>query len=209
MGKDPNAPKRNLSAYMMFCNAKRAGVVKKNPTLKMVQISPIIAEMWRNASAAEKKPFEQKAAKAKAAYQVKLAKYQQTAAYANFKSASGASSLLKDICKKHGIEAPRGKKAKFPKDPKAPKRASSSFFLWANDNRPRLMKKHKNDVSAVGKALGVEWKTVSADVRAKYQTQADKAKSKYESKMNAYKKTASFKKFEAARKEFTKMKKKL
>merc|ERR1712154_331896 len=140
---------------------------------------------------------------------VKLAKYQQSEDYANFKAGNGEAKLLKSICKKHGLDAPRGKKAKFPKDPKAPKRAPSAFFLFANDQRPKLMKKHNNSVSEVGKALGAAWKNASADLKAKYDAKANKGKASYTSKMNAYKKTASFKKYESARTEFTKMKKKL
>jgi len=140
---------------------------------------------------------------------VKLAKYQQSEDYANFKAGNGEAKLLKSICKKHGLDVPRGKKAKFPKDPKAPKRAPSAFFLFANDQRPKLMKKHNNSVSEVGKALGAAWKNVSADLKAKYDAKANKGKASYTSKMNAYKKTASFKKYESARTEFTKMKKKL
>jgi len=207
--KDPNAPKRPMSGYMLFCNANRKSVQKKNPSLKMTELSGVLGKMWKSASASEKKSFQAEAAKAKKKYDVALRKYKETPEYAAFQGSKGASDLLKKICKAHDIPAPRGKKAKFPKDPNAPKRASSAFFLWSGDQRPKLMKKHGNNVAAVGKALGAAWKNIDAHTKAKYQTKADKAKTQYTSQFNKYQKSKSFKKYEAARKDFNKQKKKL
>merc|ERR1711959_265695 len=36
--KDPNAPKRNLSAYFFFMNDQRPKVVKSNPDLKVTEV---------------------------------------------------------------------------------------------------------------------------------------------------------------------------
>jgi hypothetical protein len=53
--KDPDAPKRNKSAYMFFCDDKRAEVKKEFPELKMTDISKKLAEKWKALSDAEKK----------------------------------------------------------------------------------------------------------------------------------------------------------
>ena len=53
--KDPDAPKRNKSAYMFFCEAKRADVKKANPDLKMTDISKKLAEQWRELTKDDKK----------------------------------------------------------------------------------------------------------------------------------------------------------
>jgi structure-specific recognition protein 1 len=53
--KDPDAPKRNKSAYMFFGNAKRADVKKKFPDLKMTDVSKKIAELWKAIDADDKK----------------------------------------------------------------------------------------------------------------------------------------------------------
>merc|ERR1711879_1004696 len=140
---------------------------------------------------------------------IAMEKYKKTPEYAKFQDQSQVVSLLKKVCKDHGMEAPRGKKARFPKDPNAPKRAQSAFFLWANDNRASLMKKHNNNVGAVGKALGEMWKTTSDSQKAKYVSKAEKNKAAYQTKINAYKKTNKFKKYEEARKAFGKAKTKL
>ncbi|KAG1064673.1 hypothetical protein G6F42_026959 [Rhizopus arrhizus] len=40
--KDPNAPKRNLSSYMLYSQSVRPDVVKQNPTVRPVDIAKII-----------------------------------------------------------------------------------------------------------------------------------------------------------------------
>lgn len=208
MGKDPNAPKRPMSSYMLFCNSKRAAVTKKNPSLKMTEIAPILAKMWKAISPSEKKKFDAQAAKAKKEYAVKLRKYQETPEYAAFKDTGKELALLKKVCKKHGLKH-RGKKVKFPKDENAPKRAASGFFLFSNDNRSKMMKKYNNSVSLAGKALGESWKNMGASAKSKYEAMAAKQKTAYAKKLATYQKSANYKKYTAARAEFNKMKKKL
>lgn len=209
MGKDKNAPKRPMSVYMLYCNSKRAMVDKKHPNLKMTEKAGILAKLWNNATAGDKKKFEGQNKQSKAKYAKVLAKYQKTPEYAAFQDKGKVIALLKEVCKKHKMTAPRGKKTKFPSDPNAPKRSLSGFFLWANENRPALLKKKKNDVAAVGKALGAGWQSLGSDVKAKFQAKAEKGKAVYQKKLNAYKKTSKFTKYDAARTEFNKMKKKL
>ena len=73
--KDPNAPKRNLSAYFFFMNDHRPKVVKSNPDLKVTEVGKKLGELWRAMSDSEKAPYVKKAdadkiryEKAKAAY---------------------------------------------------------------------------------------------------------------------------------------------
>jgi len=60
---------------MLFCKDHRAAVVKKNPKEPVTEIAKILAKMWNKATAAEKKPFEKDAEKAKAKYQIEMKKY--------------------------------------------------------------------------------------------------------------------------------------
>lgn len=50
----------------------------------------------------------------------------------------------------------KSKGVKKAKDPNAPKRAMSAFFIWMNENRDRI-KKPGMSVGDVAKAAGVEW----------------------------------------------------
>ncbi|KAE9026697.1 hypothetical protein PF005_g290 [Phytophthora fragariae] len=45
--KDPNAPKRALSAYFFFCNEIRQEVRDENPNKRITEIATLLAERWR------------------------------------------------------------------------------------------------------------------------------------------------------------------
>ncbi|KAI8067538.1 putative high-mobility group non-histone chromosomal protein, partial [Gongronella butleri] len=73
--KDPNAPKRGLSAYMFFSQDKREQVKAENPNVSFGQIGKILGEKWGAMSEADKKPYVQKAEKDKARYEAEKAAY--------------------------------------------------------------------------------------------------------------------------------------
>jgi hypothetical protein len=67
--KDPAAPKKNKSSYLFFVTEKRAQVVSDFPELKGKDIVSKLAELWRELSDDEKKPFVDLAAKDKIRYE--------------------------------------------------------------------------------------------------------------------------------------------
>jgi len=75
-----------------------------------------------------------------------------------------------------------------------PKRPLSAFFLFAAEHRPQVRKDlEKNTkegvkvrVGDIAKKIGVMWKAVDADEKAKFQKLADAEKSKYQDAMAAY-----------------------
>lgn len=74
--------------------------------------------------------------------------------------------------------------SKKTKDPNAPKRAMSAFFLWMQENRDRL-KKPGMSVADVAKAAGVEWgKLVD---KSEWEKRAQDDKKRYERDIAAYK----------------------
>ncbi|GER55809.1 high mobility group B1 [Striga asiatica] len=106
-------------------------------------------------------------------------------------------------------KAKKGTKVK--KDPNKPKRPPSAFFVFLEEFRKTFKKENPNvkAVSAVGKAGGEKWKSLSAAVsaihveylplgeillpkiaseKAPYEAKAAKKKAEYEKLMNAYNK---------------------
>lgn len=73
--KDPNAPKRPRSAYILFCNDKRAGVREANPDMKMPQIAKELGKMWNGLKEKKKKPYLDSAAKDKERYDSEMAEF--------------------------------------------------------------------------------------------------------------------------------------
>ncbi|KAI8865416.1 putative high-mobility group non-histone chromosomal protein, partial [Ramicandelaber brevisporus] len=63
--KDPNAPKRPLSAYLIFTGDKRGSIQAENPDIKQKDIMKKLGEMWSQMSDAEKEPYNAQAKKAK------------------------------------------------------------------------------------------------------------------------------------------------
>ncbi|KAK9289983.1 hypothetical protein L1049_008145 [Liquidambar formosana] len=76
------------------------------------------------------------------------------------------------------------------KDPNKPKRPPSAFFVFLEEFRKTFKKENPNvkAVSAVGKAGGEKWKSMSEAEKAPYEAKAAKRKSEYEKVMNAYNK---------------------
>jgi transcriptional regulator HMO1 len=56
--KDPNAPKRPPSAYLLYQNEFRKEVKDNNPTMTYPQVLQEISKMWAALSAEDKKPYQ-------------------------------------------------------------------------------------------------------------------------------------------------------
>jgi hypothetical protein len=77
--KDLDAPRRNMNAYMFFCNANRDKVkTELGPVdAKIITIAKRLGELWKASSDKEKKPYEEMAAKDKERYEKDLAAYRK------------------------------------------------------------------------------------------------------------------------------------
>jgi len=71
--KDPNAPKRGLTAYMFFAADRRPGL--QYPGRKMTEIASMIGKEWQAASDQVKAPFVDLAAADKVRYDQEKAAY--------------------------------------------------------------------------------------------------------------------------------------
>ncbi|KAH8599063.1 putative Non-histone chromosomal protein 6 [Bisporella sp. PMI_857] len=73
--KDPNAPKRGLSAYMFFANEQRENVREENPGISFGQVGKVLGERWKKLSDKQRVPYEAKAAQDKKRYEDEKASY--------------------------------------------------------------------------------------------------------------------------------------
>jgi len=71
--KDPLRPKRPVSAYMAFSNGRRKTVKALHPNSSSAEISHMLSQMWKEAPAAVKLPFQND-------YDSKMALYRQNIA---------------------------------------------------------------------------------------------------------------------------------
>lgn len=63
--KDKNAPKRGMSAFMFFSQDQRESVKADNPGIAFGEVGKVLGQRWKELSEADKKPYEEKAAKDK------------------------------------------------------------------------------------------------------------------------------------------------
>ncbi|GER49708.1 high mobility group family [Striga asiatica] len=80
------------------------------------------------------------------------------------------------------------KEKQAAKDPNKPKRAPSAFFVFMEGFRQQYKEKHPKNksVSAVGKAAGEKWKSMTDEEKAPFVAKAEKKKKEYERQMEAY-----------------------
>ncbi|KAK6517817.1 Non-histone chromosomal protein 6 [Arthrobotrys conoides] len=74
--KDPNAPKRGLSAYMFFANEQRENVRAENPGIAFGQVGKVLGERWKALTTSQRKPYEDKAKADKQRYEDEKLAYQ-------------------------------------------------------------------------------------------------------------------------------------
>ena len=75
--KDPNAPKRPMSAFLAFANSRRGEVKGKNSECSNGEISKLLSVMWKEADEDIKKGYRENESALWAAYKVSIAEYRK------------------------------------------------------------------------------------------------------------------------------------
>ncbi|KAI0632820.1 high mobility group box domain-containing protein, partial [Trametes polyzona] len=73
--KDPNAPKRALSAYMFFSQDWRERIKAENPDAGFGEIGKLLGAKWKELDDDEKKPYLDQAAADKVRVEQEKSKY--------------------------------------------------------------------------------------------------------------------------------------
>lgn len=163
--KDPNKPRGKMTAYAFFVQTCRSEHKKAHPDEQVVfaEFSRKCAERWREMNVKEKKIFNDMAGRDKLRYDKEMATYIPPAGEAK-------------------------KPIKRKKDPNAPKRPQSAFFLFCGDRRGEVKKANPGfTVGDVAKSLGKMWGDTKAEDKTKYEVLAKSAKEKYSEELAAYK----------------------
>ncbi|KAG0034446.1 Non-histone chromosomal protein 6 [Podila clonocystis] len=75
--KDPNAPKRPLSAYMMYCADTRDKVREENPGAPITEITRILGRQWKKLPHDAKTPYQAKHEVAKNQWEIDKALHEK------------------------------------------------------------------------------------------------------------------------------------
>lgn len=130
--KDPNAPKRNLSSYMLYSQAVRPDTVSKHPDLKAVDIAKLIGEKWNALTDKEKQPYVKQAEKEKVRFDKETATYKQSLTEEDSSDDNTATTVTASKRKTTSNESDNKKKVK--KEPESSKK----------DSEPKKKSKKKN-----------------------------------------------------------------
>lgn len=123
--RDPNAPKRNLSAYLLYQNAMRETFKAQNPGMTFGQLSKYTSAMYAEMPPAEKEAWVARAEADKDRYLLELSHYRPALGY----DARGDSILPTSISAPHRSRSGKGR------DVNAPKRSMSAYLLYQNAMR--------------------------------------------------------------------------
>jgi hypothetical protein len=83
-----------------------------------------------------------------------------------------------------------GRAGKAQKDPNAPKRPLSTFFLFSQDERPKIKKDNPSlSVADIAKLIGERWRAIGDEKKRHYEERARQEKERYDRELAEYKKT--------------------
>ena len=160
--KDPNAPKRSLSAWIIFTTEQRPKFKAENPEKSNKELTTLMSQEWRNMTDGDKKKYTDLAIVDKERYMKEKEEYES-----NSENDSSES------------ENEKPKKAKKEKDPDAPKKNQNSWMHFCRETRA----KHPNVKHTVA-ALKVMW--ADLDDKSEYEEMAKVDKERYVKEKKEY-----------------------
>jgi high mobility group protein B2 len=181
--RDPEAPKRALSSFMLWCQDVREAVreeLQKNGSQGSVaEVGKELGLRWSCVTADTKKKYEDLAAVAKEEYRSNMAEYTPSKEFI-LKRQQQEEKLSKKEQKK---------KLAAKKDPAAPKRPQSAYLLWVSDHREEVKAEMSGSPSGpeLLKELAKRWQHLDEKSKAVYEARGLAEKDKYAEAMAAYK----------------------
>jgi len=175
--KDPEAPKKPSSAYILFTAEQRAKAKEKDPEAKLQTME--LAAKWNEIKDTKKaEKYKRMAEEDKARYEEEMKDY----------TPPPLSTLLElpvNKPKAHRTRKPGStpKKAKKPAD--HPKSARNAWIFFQAEKRPEV-KEQEDDSKEVSRILGKMWKELPEDEKKPYEKMAKKDKKRYEEEMKAW-----------------------
>mmetsp|Transcript_8143 Transcript_8143/g.22595 ORF Transcript_8143/g.22595 Transcript_8143/m.22595 type:complete len:330 (-) Transcript_8143:505-1494(-) len=172
--RDINAPKRHLSAYLLYQNAMREQFKRENPGMTFGQLAKYTSHMYKNLTPEEKGSWEERARLDKSRYD------QEIAAYVPPPGHDSRGVLIDD-------QRPRRRNKRGPKDPSAPKRASGAYVFFTNEMRPKVLAEFPGiKFVDLGKVMGERWRALVPEEKKKFENLAAEDKVRFQLEMQQY-----------------------
>lgn len=175
--RDPNAPKKNMSSYLMYQNTMREPFRTENPGMTFGQLAKFTSAMYKSLTVEEKGRWEDAAMQDKGRYESEMSNYQPPPGF----DATG------NLMEPHIVGVGAGRKNKKQKDPNAPKRARGSYVFFTFDARPKIMEETPDlKFTELGHVMGERWRALSAEEKKKYEDLANDDKKRFQEEMTVY-----------------------
>jgi len=172
--RDPNAPKRNLSAYLLYQNGMREQFKTENPGMTFGQLAKYTSHMYKNLTPDEKATWEARAQQDKTRFEAQMAVYVPPPGH----DARGV--LIAD-------QVPKKRTKRGPRDPAAPKRASGAYVFFTNVMRPQVLKEYPGiRFVELGKVMGVRWRALTPEEKRRFEDMAAEDKVRYQVEQQQY-----------------------
>jgi hypothetical protein len=150
--KDPNAPKKWSTAYLLFCNDNRNKVKEANPSIVATEITKELGKMWKTISDEDKKLYEAKS-------QIEKTKYQQEMDSYSPQEENDSSKKKKRV--------------------EGPKKPLTAYMYFCQHERERA-KTDSVKLSTSATELGKRWHLLTDDEKVSFNDKAKADKLRYE-----------------------------
>lgn len=156
--KDPNAPKKWKTGYILFCIDQREKLKNEDSSLSATEITSKLGSMWKSLIEKDKSKYEALSIKDKARYENDMCSYTPSGEFSVEKSSS------------------RSKKERT-----GPKRPLSSYMYYCQDNRDSVKAQNPNmNGKEITTELGKRWKNLTQEQKVPYESKATADKSRFE-----------------------------
>jgi len=185
--KDPNAPKRPTTSYLLYSNYVRPTIKAEHPDMAFGDMAKHISGLWKELDADGKAEFEASAATDKERYEKEMESYNPPSSDSDSSDSDSSDSDSDDSNKKSKKKSPKKKAKAAPKDPNAPKGAKGSYMYFTAAQRETI-KTENPDLSFgdLSKKLGETWKGMDAEARTVYEEQAAEDKLRFKKETEEY-----------------------
>jgi hypothetical protein len=170
-----NAPKRNMSAYLIYQNAMRETFKAQNPGMSFGQLAKYTSAMYSELSPEEKEAWVARAEADKSRYLQELANYVPPPGY----DAKGDAVMT--------YQRAGGRRGKQERDPSAPKRSMSAYLLFQNAMRDQFRRENPGmTFGQLAKYTSAMYKCLTSDEKATWDARAQQDKARFEQEMAHY-----------------------
>lgn len=172
--RDPNAPKRNISAHLIFQKAKRDEFLLSQPTMSFGELASHTKQQFAALSSSQRQHWLELAQADKDRYDREMESYEPPPGY-------NKKAMPVQHSKTH-----RQTLQKLV-DPHMPRRPMSAFVLYQNANRQQLQLDHPNvGFGGLAKLASSQYKSLPEEERGHWEGLAVQDKERYQREMKTY-----------------------